>query len=90
MLLILFGWMIPHIRKIHLIVALLIGITWLIFLQSKGIGYCIITDWHWQVLNKLGKTDHSENYCTGNYPLLLVRFAHFVISAGFQEIFLQS
>jgi hypothetical protein len=61
-ILMLFGWLIPRLRKIHLIVALLIGFTWLIFLQSKGIGYCIITDWHWQVLTRLGKTNIPETY----------------------------
>ena len=62
MLLILFAWLIPCLRKMHLIVALLIGFTWLIFLQSKGIGYCILTDWHWQILMKLGKTNLPETY----------------------------
>lgn len=70
MLLILFGWMIPRIRKIHLIVALLIGITWLIFLQSKGIGYCILTDWHWQILMKLGKTNLPDTYAQYLYVRL--------------------
>lgn len=70
MLLILFGWLIPPLRKLHLTVALLIGITWLIFMKNNGIGYCIFTDWHWQILTKLGKTDLPESYSQYLYERL--------------------
>lgn len=69
-LIILFGSLIPRLRKIHLTVALLIGFSWLIFLQSKGFGYCILTDWHWKILTKLGKTDHPETYAQYLYERL--------------------
>ncbi len=56
------GWIWPRLRRIHLIT---VGLTWAswIFLGLRyGFGYCPFTDWHWQVLRRLGKTDLPSSY----------------------------
>jgi len=62
MLFIAFGWLVPHLRKTHLIVVLLTGSSWLIFSNGNGIANCILTDWHYQFLRKLGETKLPETY----------------------------
>jgi hypothetical protein len=62
MLFIAFGWLAPHLRKIHLIVVLITGSSWLIFSNGNGIVNCILTDWHYEVLRKLGETNLPETY----------------------------
>ncbi len=59
---ILFGWIFPGIRKTHLAIVALTGISWMIFSSVNVYGDCIITEWHWQILSKLGKTDLPETY----------------------------
>lgn len=56
----LFGWIWPETRKAHLVV---VGLTlgcWLVIGIWYGIGYCPVTDWHWQIKEKLGET-HLPN-----------------------------
>ncbi len=62
MLFIAFGWLAPHLRKSHLIVALITGGSWLIFSNGNGIANCILTGWHYQILRKLGETNLPETY----------------------------
>ncbi len=61
-LFILFGWMIPRLRMVHLVCILLTGGSWFILGLFYGIGYCPLTDWHWQVLRKLGETSLPHAY----------------------------
>jgi len=61
-LFILSGWIYPHFRKVHLVVLLLTGLSWLIFSKGNTFGHCILTDWHWQILTKLGETNLPETY----------------------------
>jgi len=51
----LFGWLLPHLLKAHLIFALLTLASWLVLGIWFGIGYCPITDWQWQIKEKLGE-----------------------------------
>ena len=54
-LFILFGWAIPALRKAHLwALALTVG-AWLILGIWYGIGYCPLTDWHWEIKSSLGE-----------------------------------
>lgn len=58
----LFAWIWPKTRKIHLYI---VGITlfcWLILGIWYGIGYCPITDWQWQVKEKLGETNLPNSF----------------------------
>lgn len=62
MLFIAFGWLVPQLRKTHLFVVLVTGSSWLIFSNGNGIANCIITDWHYHILRKLGETKLPETY----------------------------
>ncbi|HPF94086.1 MAG TPA: DUF2784 family protein, partial [Tenuifilaceae bacterium] len=46
----LFGWIWWRTRKANLITLLLTGLSWIGLGLFFGIGYCPLTDWHWQVL----------------------------------------
>lgn len=58
----LFGWIWKPTRKANLVALLLTGGSWFILGIFYGIGYCPLTEWHWQVLYKLGKTDLPDSY----------------------------
>ncbi|MGV3504609.1 MAG: DUF2784 domain-containing protein [Adhaeribacter sp.] len=51
----LLGWIWPATRKGHFICVLLTAGSWLLLGLWYGIGYCPITDWQWQVKEKLGE-----------------------------------
>lgn len=61
-LFILSGWVFPCLRPAHLVVVAMTGLSWLIFGKMSMFGECIITEWHWQVLSKLGETNLPETY----------------------------
>jgi hypothetical protein len=59
----LFGWIWKRTRKLNLIVLSLTGASWLFLGLIVGtLGYCPITDWHFKILEKLGKTDLPYSY----------------------------
>jgi hypothetical protein len=58
----LFGWIWRKTRRLNLITLLLTGASWFILGIFYGIGYCPLTDWHWNVLRKLGQNMHSDSY----------------------------
>jgi hypothetical protein len=59
----LFGWIWKRTRKLNLIVLSLIGASWLFLGLIVGtLGYCPLTDWHFKILEKLGKTDLPYSY----------------------------
>jgi hypothetical protein len=70
MLFIMTGWIFRRSRMIHLLVVLLTGFSWIVFINSKEMGYCILTDWQWQVLGSLGKTNLPETYVQYLYEQL--------------------
>lgn len=49
------GWIWKKTRKIHLYTVLLTIGSWLILGIWHGLGYCVLTDWHWDVKRKLGE-----------------------------------
>ncbi len=49
------GWMREQTRKLHLCCILLTAASWLIMGIWYGIRYCPITDWQWQIKEKLGE-----------------------------------
>ena len=49
-----FGWVWKRTRKWNLITLAVTAFSWLVMGLWKGIGYCICTDWHWQVRQTLG------------------------------------
>jgi len=59
----LFGWIWRKTRMANLITLLLTGGSWVILGWITGtIGYCPLTDWHFRILEKLGKTDLPASY----------------------------
>ena len=59
----LFGWIWRKTRIFNLITLLLTGASWLFLGLIYGtLGYCPLADWHFSILNKLGKTDLPVSY----------------------------
>ena len=58
----LFGWIWKKTRRLNLICLLLTAASWLILGIFYGLGYCPLTDWHFQILTKLGYTDLPNSY----------------------------
>ena len=56
------GWAWRRTRRVHLATVLLTAASWFILGIWYGWGYCICTDWHWQVRRKLGLHDTSPSY----------------------------
>ena len=51
----LLGWIWVKTRRIHLITITLTLLSWLILGIWYGLGYCPLTDWHWDVKRALGE-----------------------------------
>ena len=59
----LFGWIWKKTRISNLITLSITGASWLFLGLIVGfLGYCPLTDWHFRILYKLGKTDLPESY----------------------------
>lgn len=58
----LFGWLWKRTRKAHLIVLIVTLFSWLILGIKYGLGYCFLTDWHWEVKIKLGETNLPNSF----------------------------
>ena len=57
-----FGWIWKQTRKWNLVTLLLTAGSWFILGIWYGWGYCLCTDWHWQVREHLGYHDQSFSY----------------------------
>ena len=92
----LFGWIFKRTRKLNFITLSITGASWFILGIWYGIGYCPLTDWHWQVMQQLGRHDMPNSYIkflidefTGldvnaqmvDYGVFILFFAAFIISA---------
>jgi hypothetical protein len=58
----LFGWIWKKTRRLNLICLLLTAGSWVILGIFYGFGYCPLTDWHFNILRKLGYTDLPNSY----------------------------
>ncbi len=58
----LFAWIWKPLRKTHLIVISLTFASWGILGIWYGWGYCPLTDWHWEVLYRLGHDQLPPSY----------------------------
>jgi len=61
-LLILSGWIWARTRRLHLAAILLTWVSWVGLGFYYGFGYCVCTDWHWQVKGRLGETRLPNSY----------------------------
>ncbi len=57
-----FGWAIKKIRKWNLLTLTLTAISWFGLGIWCGWGYCVCTDWHWRVRQRLGYHDTTNSY----------------------------
>ena len=60
----LFGWIFKTLRIAFLVVLLLTGASWFILRIFYGIGFCPLTEWHWNILHKLGQYNLPDSYIT--------------------------
>ena len=51
----LLGWMFARTRRAHLVLMGVVVGCWFLLGLKYGIGYCPLTDWHWQVKGQLGE-----------------------------------
>ena len=58
----LFGWIPLPTRKAHFISIVLTAASWFLLGLWFGIGYCPITEWQWQVKEKLGETNLPASF----------------------------
>jgi hypothetical protein len=58
----LFGWIFSGTRRWNLTVLLLTAASWFGLGIFYGMGYCFLTDWHWQVLEHLSNTPYEHGY----------------------------
>lgn len=56
------GWAFPNTRKVHLMTLFFTAFSWFVLGIWYGWGYCVCTDWHWEVREKLGYEDRSASY----------------------------
>ena len=59
----LFGWIFRSTRKANLYTLLITAGSWVFLGLIVGtLGYCPLTDWHFNILTKLGETDLPVSY----------------------------
>ena len=58
----LFGWLIPGLRRLNLLTLLITFASWGLLGIWYGWGYCFLTDWHYDVLYKLGERGLPGSY----------------------------
>jgi hypothetical protein len=74
-------------RLVNLVTLGLTAASWFILGLFYGLGYCPLTDWHWKILEKLGKGPLPDSYISYliqrifhvNPPGLLVEKATFIL-----------
>jgi hypothetical protein len=58
----LFGWLHPKTRRWNLITLLATFGSWIVLGIWKGWGYCFLTDWHYDILRRLGERNLPSSY----------------------------
>src|SRR5688572_7748220 len=58
----LLGWIFPATRKLHLITLGATAASWFILGIWYGIGYCPITDWQWDIKERLGERNLPASF----------------------------
>ncbi len=58
----LLGWIWLRTRKAHFVVVITTAACWFILGIWYGIGYCPVTDWQWQVKEKLGEQNLPNSF----------------------------
>jgi hypothetical protein len=58
------GWIWACTRRWHLASVGLTVFSWLVMGIWYGLGYCALTDWHWQIKRELGETNLPNSFLT--------------------------
>jgi hypothetical protein len=58
----LFGWIPKQTRKANFILIVLTAASWFLLGIWYGMGYCPVTEWQWQVKEKLGERNIPGNF----------------------------
>jgi len=82
------GWLWKKTLRLHLIVILATAASWLILGIWYGMGYCFLTDWHWDIKAKLGQGNLPSSFITYFVKHILgvgvsVQLIDFLTAAGF-------
>jgi hypothetical protein len=81
-----FGWIWPKTRFWHLISMGLTSFSWFVMGAAYGWGYCLCTDWHFQVRERLGYVDTETTYVQliAKYPfgISMSRFTSDVLAVS--------
>jgi hypothetical protein len=56
------GWAFPQTRRFHRWVLATTASSWLLGGVFYGLGYCFLTDWHWDVKRSLGETQLPASF----------------------------
>lgn len=56
------GWIWKRTRTWHLVTVVITGVSWWILGMFYGMGYCPLTDWHYNVLYSLGEYNLPPSY----------------------------
>lgn len=58
------GWIFRRTRRLHLALVAITLFSWMVLGFKYGLGYCFLTDWHWQVLEAQGESNLPASYIT--------------------------
>lgn len=56
------GWIFPRGRRLHLICVGATLFSWFVMGAYHGFGYCLCTDWHFQIRRELGLSVNVHTY----------------------------
>ncbi|HEY0867241.1 MAG TPA: DUF2784 domain-containing protein [Fimbriimonas sp.] len=56
------GWAHPRTRRANLATLLMTLFSWTVMGAWYGQGFCICTEWHWQIREELGLTQNPNSY----------------------------
>lgn len=57
-----FGWAFRRTQVIHLCTLLATLFSWFVMGAWRGFGYCLCTDWHFQIRNQMGIHEGETSY----------------------------
>jgi hypothetical protein len=75
------GWAWKQTRFWHRLTLALTAGSWFVLGRWYGWGYCLCTDWHWQVRQRMGFVDHDGSYT----HFLLHKMTGLDLSYGFTD-----
>lgn len=56
------GWIFRRTRILHIVCLGATLFSWFVMGASKGMGYCVCTDWHFQIRRAMGINDNVHSY----------------------------